>query len=183
VNVRGIVGIGVALLSMGIGPVWTAAPDRAEIQMDRRGTAHSSVLLAAALALLPAPRSLAAQDTGQLTVTVQSLARSWAGGSDRGVVGHLAHGRVSLHLEGGVSAALPTRQAVAVIRDYLRSYDAGEVEVARVALVEGSGERGFAEFRWSARRSGTSQTLVRTVFLGFRYEDGGWTVDEVRVLP
>lgn len=127
--------------------------------------------------------ALAAQSSDPMQQAAQTVARAWAAGGDRTVISHLADGRISLHLEGSVSAALPTRQAGVVLRDYLRSYESGEVEMGRVALVEGSAERGFAEVQWSARRVGTSQTLVRTIFLGLREESGSWLVDEVRVLP
>jgi hypothetical protein len=124
-----------------------------------------------------------AQSSDPMQQAAAEVARAWASGGDRAVVAHLAGGRISLHLEGNVSAALPTRQAGVVLRDYLRGYESGEVEMGRVALVEGSSERGFAEIQWSARRVGTSQTLVRTIFLGLREESGSWLVDEVRVLP
>ncbi len=127
--------------------------------------------------------ALHGQQGEQLLITARQLAGSWASASDRGVTSRLASGRVSLHLEGRFSANIPTRQAVAVLRDYLRAYDRGEVELARVALVEGSSDRGFAEFHWVARRAGTSQTLRHTVFLGLQQESGRWMVTEVRVLP
>lgn len=171
------------LLLLAVGPAWSVggAPWGEDGRSEHPSALDRVVRLFMPVA--PSRGTLAAQDPGRLASTARVLARSWAGGSDRAVARHLAQGRINLHLEGGVSASLPTRQAVAVIRDYLRGYDAGEVELARVALVEGSRDRGFAELRWSARRSGTSQTLVRTVFLGFRYDGGDWTVDEVRVLP
>lgn len=127
--------------------------------------------------------ALHGQEGEQLLVIARQLAGSWASASDRGVASRLASGRVSLHLEGRFSANIPTRQAVAVLRDYLRAYDSGEVELARVALVEGSTDRGFTEFHWVARRAGTSQTLRRTVFLGLQQDSGTWVITEVRVLP
>jgi hypothetical protein len=126
--------------------------------------------------------ALSAQNQGELTVLAAGVARAWAGGSDQAVVQLLVQGQVRLHLDGGVSATLPTRQASAALRDYLRRYQAGQVEVARVSLVEGAGERGFIELRWTAQRAGTSQPLRRTVFLGLRHDGRSWGVDEVRVM-
>ena len=148
--------------------------------LDVPGHASDRVTGAAA-AVLGGP--LHGQQGEQLLVIARQLAGSWASTSDRGVTSRLASGRVSLHLEGRFSANIPTRQAVVVLRDYLRAYDSGEVELARVALVEGSSDRGFAEFHWVARRAGTSQTLRHTVFLGLQQESGRWAVTEVRVLP
>jgi hypothetical protein len=126
---------------------------------------------------------LAAQTEPELQLSARRLAQAWAGGADGAVVSQLAPARVSLHLEGSVSATLPTRQATAALRSYLRGHHPGEVVVARIALVEGSGDRGFAEFHWTTQRAGTSQSLKRTIFLGFRQEGGSWAVDDVRVIP
>lgn len=126
---------------------------------------------------------LAAQSEPQLQASARELAQAWAGGAEGVVVSHLAPARVSLHLEGSVSATLPTRQATAALRSYLRGHHPGEVVVARIARVEGSGDRGFAELHWTTQRAGTSQNLKRTIFLGFRQEGGSWAVDDVRVIP
>jgi|GEM_PF-1740666 len=145
------------------------------------GQAHDGPMRGSVAALLGG--ALHGQEGEQLLVIARELAGSWASGSERGVTARLVSGRVSLHLEGKVTVNIPTRQAVAVLRDYLRAYDSGAVELARVALVEGSSDRGFAEFHWVARRSGTSQALNRTVFLGLQRESGQWMVSEVRVFP
>jgi hypothetical protein len=181
--VRWVLSLSLGLLLTAAGPAWCLCPPGAAGGMTARSGVGVLTPPPPLHSILPSWRGkLAAQNPERLQSTARSLARSWAEGSDRAVAAHLASGRVSLHLEGGVSASLPTRQAVAVIRDFLRSYDAGRVELARVALVEGSRDRGFAELHWTARRSGTSQTLAHTVFIGFRYQGEAWTVDEVRVL-
>lgn len=126
---------------------------------------------------------LGAQDESQLVTAARQIAGAWAGGSAQGVTSRLVGDRVSLHLEGTVSGTLPTRNATAALRDYLRNHQPGEATIARVTMVDGSGDRGFVELRWVTRRTGTSQTLQRTVFLGLRQEGGRWMVDEVRVLP
>jgi hypothetical protein len=140
-----------------------------------------SLLLASILLL--AAGSLDAQDSTRLMSEARQIAGAWAGGADRSVTSRLAPDRVSLHLEGTVSASLPTRHATAALREYLRGHQPGEATIARVTLVEGSGERGFVELQWTTRRAGTSQTLRRTVFLGLRQEQGRWLLDEIRVMP
>lgn len=147
----------------------------------RRG-ALRGVLGAVAILVLAAP-TIAAQDSGQLLQAARQLAGAWAGGADRNVVSRLVPDRVSVHLEGVVSANLPTRHAGAAVREYLRGHQPGEATIARVSLVDGSGDRGFVELEWKTRRAGTSQTLERTVFLGLRQGGGRWMVDEIRVLP
>lgn len=130
-----------------------------------------------------APVGLAAQDQAQLQTVARQIAAAWAGGAAQGVTSRLAADGVSLHLEGTVSGTLPTRNATAALRDYLRGHQPGEASINRISTLEGSGDRGFVELRWTTRRAGTSQTLRRTVFLGLREEGGGWVVDQIRVLP
>lgn len=127
--------------------------------------------------------SLEAQEHDALVAAAQQVGRAWTGGNERAVGGYLASRRVSLYLEGSQPGGLPTRQAAAVLREYLRAYEGCRIELGRVALVADSNERGFAEFHWATHRVGTSQVLRRTLFLGFSYESGRWLVDEVRVLP
>lgn len=134
------------------------------------------------LMLLTVP-ALGAQQPDQLLRAAQQLAGAWAGGVDQSVVARLAPDGVSLHLEGVVSAKLPARHARAAVREYLRAHQPGEASIARVSLVDGSGERGFVELAWITRKAGTSQTLRRTVFMGLRRGDTRWMVDEIRVLP
>jgi len=89
---------------------------------------------------------------------------------------------IRLHLDEVGHAGLSGRQAVASIREFLRGFEEGTAVVTRAAPVEGSSTRGFAEVLWSAKVTGTSNQVRRTLFLGLSRSNGEWRVDEVRFL-
>lgn len=111
-----------------------------------------------------------------------SFARSLSEVSGDRLADSFAGEGIRLHLDGDGYAGLSARQAVASIREFLHGFDPGETVVTKVAPIDGSSDRGFAEAHWSARMSGTSQEIRRTLFLGLRREEGEWKIDEVRFL-
>jgi ketosteroid isomerase-like protein len=119
----------------------------------------------------------------QLVQTARAFAQAWAMGDVDEVAAHLAPGGILLRLEGPARAALPARQAFAALREYLRPYEEGTVEVSRAAPVSGNPDRGFAELRWTARVSGTSQRVERSVYVGLGRHGDRWRVTEVRLIP
>jgi hypothetical protein len=118
-----------------------------------------------------------------LAGAVEGLARAWARGNAEGVAAHFARGGVSLKLDGPVRASVAPRQASAALRDFFRSYEGGEIQVVRAAPLAGTPDRGFAEIRWAAPVSGTSQAVQRSLFLGLFFDGETWRVDELRLLP
>jgi hypothetical protein len=118
-----------------------------------------------------------------LAGAVEGLARAWAQGNAEGVAAHFARGGVSLKLDGPVRASVAPRQASAALRDFFRSYEGGEIQVVRAAPLAGTPDRGFAEIRWAAPVSGTSQAVQRSLFLGLFFDGETWRVDELRLLP
>ncbi len=118
-----------------------------------------------------------------LTGAVEGLAQAWARGNAEGVAAHFARGGVSLKLDGPVRASVAPRQASAALRDFFRSYEGGEIQVVRAAPLAGTPDRGFAEIRWAAPVSGTSQAVQRSLFLGLFFDGETWRVDELRLLP
>jgi hypothetical protein len=135
---------------------------------------------------LVATFSLAAQvpeESAGLRSAVEGLAQAWARGNADGVANHFARGGLSLKLDGPVRASVAPRQASAALRDFFRSYEGGEIQVVRAAPLAGTPDRGFAEIRWSAPVSGTSQSVQRSLFLGLVFDGETWRVDELRLLP
>jgi hypothetical protein len=118
-----------------------------------------------------------------LTGAVEGLARAWSRGNADGVATHFARGGVSLKLDGPVRASVAPRQASAALRDFFRGYEGGEIRVVRAAPLAGTPDRGFAEIRWAAPVSGTSQSVQRSLFLGLFFDGEVWRVDELRLLP
>ncbi len=118
----------------------------------------------------------------ELEAASLAFASAFAERSRDGLAEWMGSGGIRLHLEGTSHAGLSARQAVASLREFLRGYDHRNTVVTRAAPVEDSPDRGFAELRWSARVSGTSQEIERTLFLGLYRDTERWRVDEVRLL-
>ncbi len=143
-----------------------------------------SLLLPGIVLAAPSP-ALAQGGSGQaeLEQVAGRFATAWARGNAEAAVGLLSSGGIRLRLEGAERSALPTRQASAVVRDFLKGYDPGEARLVRAAPVAGNPGRGFAEIRWQTRVAGTSHPVAHVVFLGLVREGNGWRVDELRLLP
>ncbi len=120
--------------------------------------------------------------SSELEAASLAFAAALAGRSREGLAEWMGSEGIRLHLEGTSHAGLSARQAVASLREFLRAYDHRSTVVTRAAPVEDSPDRGFAEVRWSARVSGTSQEIERTLFLGLYRDSERWWVDEVRLL-
>lgn len=95
----------------------------------------------------------------------------------------LSRGGVRLQWEARQVGSLDPAHAKASIQEYLTSREGVGVSVTRFEEVGGDPPKGYAEIRWESRIRGTSEVLVRTVFVAFVSEDGGWRVTELRVLP
>jgi len=118
---------------------------------------------------------------------IEDMARRFAAALGQGnaeqLTRYLSERGIRLRLQGLDRSALSVRQANAALRDFLRGYEVGNVQVVRAAPVVGSPGRGFAELRWQTRVAGTSHPAVHSVFLGLVEEGGAWRVDELRLLP
>jgi hypothetical protein len=155
-------------------------------KMDNGGGGPRSFAIFAALLggiaslglLIPAPAL--AQDS--IEGAARAFAGAWASGSVERITPLLSGSGIRLQLDGGPHGPLSPRQASVALRDFLRGYQGGGAVVTRAAPVDGSRDRGFAEIRWISRVAGTSQELRRDVFLGMKFEDDRWRVDEVRLL-
>ena len=111
------------------------------------------------------------------------FATQWAAGDVSGLQTRFSQGGVRVQWEARPLGALSPRRAGASIREYLANREGASARVSRVGEVGGEPPRGFAEIRWESRVRGVSETVTRTVFLAFVYEDGTWRVAELRVLP
>lgn len=105
------------------------------------------------------------------------------GGEVADLEGSLSPSGVRLQWEAHQVGSLDPRHAMASIREYLGSREGAGVRVTRVQEVGGEPPKGYAEIRWKSRIQGTSDLVVRTVFVAFVSEDGMWRVSELRVLP
>jgi len=118
-----------------------------------------------------------------LEETALHFAQAWAAGGGNQTGSLLAPDGIRLQLGGGSHSGLSVRQATASFREFLRDFEEGEAVLLRASHVAGSVDRGSAVIGWSARVSGTSQRVERTLFLGLAREEGdSWRIDEVRLL-
>jgi hypothetical protein len=128
-----------------------------------------------------APRT--AEQPGDIGETGLLLARAWAAGDVDQLARLLSRQGIHLRLGGLDRASLSARLAEAALRDFFRSFEQGSVQLVRTASLAGQPQRGFAEFRWQTRAPGTSNAQTQFIFMGLSLEDGGWRVNEVRLLP
>ena len=127
-----------------------------------------------------APATCLAQDLEQAAA---GFATQWAAGEVSGLQTAFSEAGVRIQWEARPLGALSPRRAGASIREYLENREAVSANVSRTGEVGGEPPRGFAEIRWESRIRGMSETVTRTVFVAFVYEDGTWQVAELRVLP
>ena len=111
------------------------------------------------------------------------FAEQWAAGDVSTLQNRFSVKGLRLQWEARPLGALAPPRAGASIREYLGNREATSARVSRVGEVGGEPPQGFAEIRWESRIRGMSEMVVRTVFVGFVYEDGAWRVAELRVLP
>ena len=127
-----------------------------------------------------APAVCLGQDLEQAAA---GFATQWAAGDVSGLQARFSQGGVRVQWEARPLGALSPRRAGASIQEYLENREAASARVSRTGEVGGDPPRGFAEIRWESRVQGVSETVTRTVFVAFVYEDDTWRVAELRVLP
>lgn len=117
-----------------------------------------------------------------LSSTARDFATHWAAGRADSLAQHLAPEGIRLHLDGPARMAIPPRQAVAAVREFLRGFDEGATEILRAAVAGGTEDQGFVEMAWTARVAGTSQAVEYTLFLSMARAGERWRVEELRLL-
>ncbi len=144
--------------------------------------AAAAVLLAVLLAAsAPAPPP-AGTAQSSLEGAAANLARLWERGASDLFVQVLVAGGIRLRVRGEDHRSLSRRQAVAVLRDYLKGHRSESARLERVAEVGGSPLQGYAEFHWTVVHEGASERVEHSVYVGFVREDEVWRAFEVRVL-
>ena len=89
--------------------------------------------------------------------------------------------RVLIQLPGAdPSVALGPAQAAALLRDFMAP--AQEVETGVRAAREVEPGRGYVELQRQYRVAGTQNVRVQILLLGYRLEDSGWSLVEIRVV-
>jgi hypothetical protein len=131
----------------------------------------------AVLGLLAFPVSATAQQG--LEQAANRARRAWLSHNPAALVA--TSPRLLVQLPGAdPSVALGPAQAAALLADFLEP--ALEVEVAVRAAREVEPGRGYVELHRRYRVAGTQDIRSQVLLLGYRLEDGGWSLVELRVV-
>lgn len=133
------------------------------------------------LALAPALAGRArAQELDQV---LARFAAAWARGDAGGLAALVSRNGISIDVGGGEIGPLGQRQAAAVLRRLFDERETTAVQPRFAQVVGGAPTRAFGEIRWHARSRGTTESEGATVFLALVRENGGWRINQIRVLP
>jgi hypothetical protein len=113
---------------------------------------------------------------------VQQVAQLWQAGDAAGVAALAPRGGMVLDTGGGTQT-VNSRHAAAALRALFAQRESVATRPARVTLAGGSPPRGFGELAWSFRTRGASSPQTRSVYVGAVWENDGWRVGELRVMP
>jgi hypothetical protein len=122
---------------------------------------------------------LAMAQTKDLDVIAERARGAWFGHNPAALIAHSP--RLLIQLPGtDPSAALGPDQAAALLRDFMAA--AQEVETGVRAAREVEPGRGYVELQREYRVSGTQNVRVQVLLLGYRLEESGWRLVEIRVV-
>jgi hypothetical protein len=133
-------------------------------------------LIALALALAPAPATAQGTDLDQ---AAERARQAWFAHDSRALVADSP--RLLIQLPGAdPSTPLGPAQAAALLADFLAPTQ--EVEtLVRAAREVGPG-RGYVELQRMYRVAGTQYVKVQALLLGYRLDEKGWSLVELRVV-
>jgi hypothetical protein len=89
---------------------------------------------------------------------------------------------ISLDVDGRAVGPLPARQAGAVLRRVFDGLETADARPGRHAHAGGSPQRAFSQIAWTTRVRGTSIGEQTTVFIAYVREDGGWRINQIRLV-
>jgi hypothetical protein len=128
--------------------------------------------------MLASPQ-LAMAQTKDLDVIAERARGAWFSHNPAALIAHSP--RLLIQLPGtDPSAALGPDQAAALLSDFMAA--AQEVETGVRAAREVEPGRGYVELQRQYRVSGTQNVRVQVLLLGYRLEESGWRLVEIRVV-
>jgi hypothetical protein len=128
--------------------------------------------------MLGAPQMVVAQ-TKDLDVIAERARGAWFGHNPAALIANSP--RLLIQLPGtDPSVALGPAQAAALLSDFMAA--AQEVETGVRAAREVEPGRGYVELQRHYRVSGTQNVRVQVLLLGYRLEESGWSLVEIRVV-
>lgn len=144
---------------------------------------RSLLVLLALLLALPL-RAQEAPPTERLEAFVARVARLWEA-EDAAAVAALAPrgGRMVMELEGGSAGAVQERHAAAALRALFSDRESVSIRATRVNVAGGRPVQGFGELTWVSRSRRVTVPQTHTVYVGAVWEEDGWRIRELRLLP
>jgi hypothetical protein len=128
--------------------------------------------------LVGVPHPVAAQSK-DLDVVAEQARAAWFGHDPASLIADSR--RVVIQLPGAnPSVALGPAQAAALLSDFMAP--AQEVETGVRAAREVEPGRGYVELQRQYRVSGTQNVRIQVLLLGYRLEESGWSLIEIRVV-
>lgn len=141
--------------------------------------------IAALLALQPVSAQAQIGPSGEpaLEQFVQSVARHWSAADVTALLGLLpADNRVILDTGSGIETA-NERHAAAALRALFTESETVGARAVRVTLASTFPARGFGELSWTFRARGSRGEQSRSVYVATAWEDDGWRITELRLMP
>ena len=130
------------------------------------------------LVLIGVPQAGSAQESG-LDRAAERARRAWFAHNPAALIANSP--RILIQLPGAdPSVALGPAQAAALLGDFLAPAQVVEVLVRAARQVEP--ERGYVEIQRRYRVTGTQDVRSQVLLLGYRQDQGSWTLVEFRVV-
>ena len=134
------------------------------------------LLMACVLVAVPHPAPAQSKD---LDVVAERARGAWFSHDPASLIADSR--RLLVQLPGAnPSVALGPAQAAALLSDFMAP--AQEVETGVRAAKEVEPGRGYVELQRQYRVSGTQNVRVQVLLLGYRLEESGWSLVEIRVV-
>jgi hypothetical protein len=146
------------------------------------------LLLLLPLGGLPTPASLVAQETAAPTAPLETfvlqVARLWAAGDATALIDLApADGRILIDIGAEGAGSVQGRHATAALRSLFAGRESVSIRPTRVTIAGGRPMRGFGELSWVSRSRGITVPQAVTLYVGTVWEEGGWRIREIRILP
>jgi hypothetical protein len=141
-------------------------------------------LLPLVLLILARPAHAQQREAAPLEDFIAQVGRLWARGDAAALVRLApADGRIVLDIGGESGGAVQARHASAALRALFAERESVALRPSRITVAGGEPLRGFGELAWVSRSRGITDPRPATLYIGAVWEDGGWRLSELRLLP
>lgn len=134
------------------------------------------------------PAPVASQENAAAPAPLESfvlqVARLWAVGDAAALVDLApADGRILIDIGTEAAGSVQGRHATAALRALFAGRENVTIRPTRVTIAGGRPMRGFGELSWVSRTRGITVPQAVTLYVGTVWEENGWRIREIRILP